>query len=165
MRQIIIFILASTLSGLAIAAQPVGVNLDRKIAHLSIISNSSNRVDVTVRLIKPLKTFPYNYAYTWGGDESTSPKRIIQSMNIKSGSNLVQAPLSSYADLGNPTRMWLMATEIGFRLIIKGGDASGSYTATLEFSKNEIVRRKVTSGEFPDNVWEETSFSFNHLNN
>ena len=75
-------------------------------------------------------------------------------------------PLSAYADLGNPTEVYLKKLPShGFRLILQGGDAAGSYRAILDFKEDEIFHRKVVSGEFPKEVWEETVFSFNHLNN
>jgi seryl-tRNA synthetase len=45
------------------------------------------------------------------------------------------------------------------------GLAAGLYDSMLDFKKVEISRRRVVSSEFPKEVWDETTFSFNHLNN
>lgn len=54
----------------------------------------------------------------------------------------------------------LEKAERGFKLTISGGDAATSYRAVLVFDYEHIQRRKVTHGEFPDEVWEETVYSF-----
>ena len=43
-------------------------------------------------------------------------------------------------------------------LKIEGGDAADSYRAYLVFSRGALVRRRVESGEFPNNFYEETRY-------
>jgi hypothetical protein len=98
----------------------------------------------------------------WGADEVTRPKEIIKYIRVSSGAEKAHVPLSAYADLGDPRLASLSATGRGFSIKIKGGDAAGAYEVTLEFEDNTIVRRHVASGEFPDQAWEETVYTFNN---
>lgn len=136
------------------------------VAKASMELEASDLVTVTVETIEPPNGYMYSKAYMWGGDEASPPKKIIKVITILRKGESFFIPLSAYADLGNPMEISLKKLSAHkFRLIIAGGDAAGSYNAMLDFNKNEIFRRKVVSGEFPKEVWEETKFSFNHLNN
>lgn len=104
----------------------------------------------------------------WGGDEEnlSLPKKIIHSVTVVKNKQKIFIPLSAYSDLGDPNYIELKPLSgKKFQLIITGSDAAGSYKATLEFENNEIWKRRIVSGEFPDDVWEETKYKFNHLNN
>jgi len=132
-------------------------------AHLTL---NSELVDVSVNTIALPSNYAYRNAYTWGGDETSPPKRMISAITILKDGHIIYVPLSAFVDLGDPTRISLQKLPMsGFRLSIRGGDAAGSYSATLDFRKDEILRRRVESGEFPKEVWESTTFSFNHLAN
>ena len=141
-------------------------NFEEGVAKASMVLGASDLVSVSVETIESPKGHVYSKAYMWGGDETSPPKRIIKAITVLRNGQIFFIPLSAYADLGNPREISLeKLPKHGFRLILSGGDAAGSYNAMLDFKKNEISRRKVTSGEFPKEVWEETVFSFNHLNN
>jgi len=136
------------------------------VAKVSMALGSSEMVSVSIEIIEPQNSYVYSKAYMWGGDETSPPKKIIKALTVLRNSQMVFIPLSAYADLGDPRKISLEKLPArGFRLIISGGDAAGSYSAALDFKNNEVSRRKVVSGEFPQDVWEETTFSFNHLNN
>ena len=140
--------------------------LERGVAKASTALGPSDVVTATVEAIEPPNDYVYNKAYLWGGDEASPPKTIIKAITVVRNGVVVFIPLSAYADLGDPISISLLKRPAhGFRLIISGGDGGGSYRATLDFKTNEIARRKVVSGEFPKDAWEETTYAFNHLNN
>lgn len=144
----------------------VDINFEQSIAKASVVLSASDLVSVSVETIEPPDGYAYSKAYMWGGDETSPPKKIIKSITVLRNDQIIFIPLSAYADLGNPRKIILeKLPSHGFRLIIRGGDAAGSYSAMLDFNKNEISHRKVVSNEFPKEVWEVTTFSFNHLNN
>lgn len=153
------FILVESVSAL-------DVNFEKDIATANLVLGPADSVSVSVETIEPPYEFPYSKSYTWGGDDMTSPKRIIKKVTVLRNGQSLFIPLSAYADLGNLRKISLLKiSSRGFRLTISGGDAAGSYDAMLDFKKDAISRRRVVSGEFPKEVWEETTFSFNHLNN
>lgn len=136
------------------------------VTEVSINAGTSDSVIVSVMTVKTPKNYVYERAFMWGGSEMTSPKRIIETINVVKNKQRFFIPLSTYVDLGNPRHVSLDALPAHrFRLVIVGGDAASSYIATLDFKSDEISHRKVVSGEFPKEVWEETDYSFNHLNN
>ncbi|WP_338525226.1 hypothetical protein NUH87_06175 [Pseudomonas batumici] len=141
-------------------------SFEKGVAKASIVLGISDVVNASVETIVLPNDYAYSKAYTWGGDETSPPKRIIKTITISRNGQAFFIPLSTYADLANPRNLLLEKLPAhGFRLIINGGDAAGSYSAMLDFKKNEIFRRKVVSGEFPKEAWEETTFAFNHLSN
>lgn len=143
-----------------------GTNFENGVAKASIAFGAADLVSVSVETIDTPNGYVYSKAYMWGGDETSPPKRIIKAITVLRNGQTFFIPLSAYADLGNPRKISLdKLPSHGFRLVISGGDAAGSYSAILNFKKDEISRRKIVSGEFPKEVWEETTFSFNHLNN
>jgi hypothetical protein len=154
---------------LSFSVQPsfaVDTTFEEGVAKVSMALGASDLVSVAVETIEPPSDYAYRKAYMWGGDETSPPKKIIKAIAALRNGQAVFVPLSAYADLGNPRKLSLEKLPAnGFRLIVSGGDAAGSYKAMLDFKKNEISRRKVVSGEFPKEVWEETTFSFNHLKN
>jgi hypothetical protein len=122
------------------------------------------RADVVV--VETPRNYLYRGAFGWGGDESTPPRRVIAAINVSVNDRKLFIPLSSFVDLGDPRQVSLRPLENNeFTLRIVGGDAAGSYQASLEFTTKAIVSRKVTSGEFPTDVWEEDRYSFNKLRN
>lgn len=141
-------------------------HIERIVLKASLAVTTSDLVNVSIETIEPSKNYIFSQAYMWGGDETSPPKTIIRAITVLRNGQSIFVPLSAYADLGKPTILTLAKLSgHGFRLTITGGDAAGSYRALLDFKNSEISRRKVVSGEFPKEVWEETTYSFNHLNN
>jgi hypothetical protein len=123
--------------------------------------------DGTLIKIKVLRgsissNFPYKGALMWGegGDINILPKTVILTIDIKLGQEKIFIPLSAYSDLGAPKQVSLVKELHSIKLIIRGSDAGGSYKAILVFENGYIIRRKVMHMEFPDEVWEETVYSF-----
>lgn len=166
MNKLFPFVLIFLLSLFTESALALDTSFESGVAKASLALATSDSVSVQVETIEPPSDFTYRNAYTWGGDETTPPKRIIKAITVLRNGESLFIPLSVYADLGSPRKISLLKLPSkGFRLTISGGDAAGSYDAMLDFKKNEIFRKRVVSAEFPKEVWEETIFSFNHLNN
>lgn len=145
-----LFLLALLVALSVESALALDANFVEGKAKTSIALGTADLVSVSVGTIQPPNGYAYAKAYMWGGDETSPPKRIITSITVLGNGQPMFVPLSAYADLGSPRRISLeRLPERGFRLIVHGGDAAGSYTAMLDFNGNEISRRKVVSGEFP----------------
>lgn len=159
---VLIFILYPCIS-FSLDADAIGY-----VTKISINVDTSDAVNVSVMVTETPKEYLHDKASMWGGDEGnlSLPKKIIRSIDIIKNKQKIFIPFSAYADLGDPEHVALESLSARrFRLIITGSDAGGSYRATLEFKNNEIFSRKVVSGEFPQDAWEETRYKFNHLNN
>lgn len=143
-----------------------GAEFVQGVARLSGQLKNGTTVKIEIRTMKLTPQYPYAHAFVWGGDfESRSevimPKNVIAAIDIQIGDEKMIVPLSAYSDLGNPYQASFEKTDRGFRLIIAGrGGTSTPYTAVLEFNNENIQRRKVTLDIFPDEVWQETEYSF-----
>jgi hypothetical protein len=107
--------------------------------------------------------FPYVSSvsgYLWAGWGASFhwPRTVITSLRVSIRSQPVYIPMSAFCDLGNPHRMVLRATAKGFQVSIDGSDAGDSFEAVLEFEGTTLKRRKVHLNEFPDEMWEETTY-------
>jgi hypothetical protein len=137
-----------------------GAEFIKDVIKLSDSLTDGTPVKIEVRKVKISSRYPYPHAFIWGGDELDMPKTVITALDILSGTEKIYVPLSAYSDLGDPNQVSLERTQKGFQIIIQGGEAASSYKAVLVFNHENIKRRKVIHGEFPDEVWEETTYSF-----
>ena len=104
-------------------------------------------------------------SWIWGSEQEC-PKWSIRRLEVKAKEK-VFIPISAFADLANVTSLKTEPFGSGFRVRIMGGDAATAYEAVLEFDgprkaddQPVLRKRTVRSGEFPDQVWEETTYSF-----
>lgn len=136
------------------------------IVELSDRLTDGTPIKVKVQKMNLSPDYPYKHAFMWGGDmrgegEVLMPKTAISAMDVRIGKEKILVPLSAYSDLGNPYQVSLEKADRRFKLIIAGrGGTATSYKAVLEFDDENIQRRKVTLSVFPDEVWEETVYSF-----
>lgn len=97
----------------------------------------------------------------WWGAELSPPKTIIKSFTVRLGDNESWVRFSAYSDLVNITDADLNISDEGFNISINGGETSTHYKATIYFDNDGfLLKRKVYSPSFPDEVWEETEYSF-----
>jgi hypothetical protein len=96
----------------------------------------------------------------WWGTDSTSPNEVVSDLRVTVAGEEVAIPFSAFSDLAEPRVIRVADTATGFSLEIEGSDAAGAYHATLQFVGNKIARRRVASGEFPDERWDEFVYSF-----
>lgn len=105
-------------------------------------------------------------SWMWGADQEC-PHQAITSLRVEWGRQKLFLPVSAYADLAGARWIEVNPDKQGFSIRIAGGDAATSYRAVLEFGGDPtretgaLRRREVRSGEFPDDAWEETRYSFN----
>ena len=137
-----------------------GVDFSKGSVRLTNHLTDGSLVEVVVQKENLGTQYPYRHAFIWGGDESLMPKTVITALRIEIGTNSIVTPLSAYSNLGDPRLVSLEKMQSGFKIIIVGGDAAGSYEAVLLYSMDHILNRKVVHGEFPSEVWEETVCSF-----
>jgi hypothetical protein len=129
-------------------------------AELTTSSKAGTSVRVVIQKITIASDYPFKSGFNWGGGDTELPKTLVSSVQVWIGNEKIFVPLSAYSDLGNPRTASLKKTRKGFEIKIGGGDAAGAYSASLLIENSSIRRRKVVSGEFPDQVWEETIYSF-----
>lgn len=144
----------------------IGAEFSQGIAKLSGNLKDGTPVKIEVRKGKLMPQYPYKGAFMWGGDmrsetEVIMPKTFVTAMDVRIGNKKSIVPLSAYSDLGNPYQISYERTESGFKLIIEGRGGTGtSYKAVLDFIGLDIRHRKVILAIFPDEVWQETTYSF-----
>lgn len=128
-------------------------------AHLQWSRTQS--VTATVATEPMPRDYLYRHRTMWGGHRGDSARRIITRIAVHIGSTSQYIPLSAYADLGDPAQVYLEPISDGrFRLVIHGSDAGGAYTAFFYFKQGDLDHRRVVSGEFPSQVWEDTHYGF-----
>lgn len=103
---------------------------------------------------------PFRVPGSWWGTEDSLPRTIISELSVTVDGRPTFVPLSSYADLADPREVQIQEQPSGFDVVISGSDAAGSYSAVLTFEDNALRQRLVRSGEFPDQRWEKTTYSF-----
>jgi len=120
------------------------------------------RVEVVVR-VDTLSDTSERRGQVWGMDDLALAMRrttVVGALGVRvAGAELV-VPLSSYADLGNPTRIRFRTYPKGFLFAIEGGDTTigHGYEASVFVEDGAIVRRRVVSTVFPQDAWEESRY-------
>src|SRR6266516_570489 len=97
---------------------------------------------------------------TYWGSPTAQPRMVVSSLTARWGDGKIEVPLSAYSDLAEVWRVRLFKAARWIVCEVSGGDAMGAYVARLMFSRSRLVRRRVWSGEFPDEWWEETRYNF-----
>lgn len=115
------------------------------------VITASCRVGLTSRSLREFKGF-------WGV-ESGGPAISITSLTITVAKDTLDIPFTAWADLGYPESMWLSFGTGADTLSVRGGSTSTGYTARMIIEDRRLVKRRVELGEFPDEVWQETSYS------
>lgn len=135
------------------------------VARIEGCIKGNDLVKIIIGTTKYSPNYPYQDGFMWGADEYEKPRFLISNIKILIGNRKVFVPLSAYCDLANPNNVVLKTNQNSFNLIIYGGDAGSSYMAELLFENSHIKYRKISHGEFPDEVWEKTEYHFNTLDN
>lgn len=141
-------------------------------AHLQGISPNSDKelsstlgpVNVKVLVSSYPNSQPCKASSSWRwGAENACPKTFISALEITAGGKALFVPLSAFVDLGNPraVQIYLRKGKGSFAVVLTGGDAATSYSATLEFQSDHLNIREVHHGEFPSEAWERTHYKFN----
>jgi hypothetical protein len=95
----------------------------------------------------------------WYGAELSPPKEVVQRCEVRYRGRRIPIGRGAYCDLSEINSVYFYKNRRGEMVLkIEGGDAAGSYRAYLVFSRGALVRRRVESGEFPNNFYEETRY-------
>jgi len=113
-------------------------------------------VSLTVRNATPCELARSDYWGTAGG----TPRTVVTRMLVTMGGDTVFVPFGAYGDLSEPLTVAVACSIGDFTITVVGGDAAGSYSATFVVSGLILKKRRVASLESPDDVWEETTYSW-----
>jgi hypothetical protein len=94
---------------------------------------------------------------SWWGIDGGFPKSVCTRFEVRIGAKRIELPRKLYTDLAQLKRVEIAEEEGQAVLIVRGGDAAGSFEARFRFTQFE-VERVVRGGEFPDSVWERTLY-------
>lgn len=100
----------------------------------------------------------------WGAadDAKAQDRWIVEKISVAHDGAMIYVPLSAYADLASPRNIHVSRTNSMIHIVVKGGDASASYTATIAFEGEAVVSRKVVDGE-NDKDYEVSQYFFTPL--
>lgn len=97
----------------------------------------------------------------WWGAELSPPKTFIKKLTVRFDDNESWVRFSAYSDLVNINSVDLDVMDKGFSIIFDGGETATHYKAIIYFdNEGFLLGRKVYSPSFPNEVWEETKYSF-----
>jgi hypothetical protein len=90
---------------------------------------------------------------------NSRPKWVVYKLEVRYRNRVVPIGRGAYADLSEVNQILFFKNRRGeIVLKIEGGDAADSYNAFLVFREGALIRRRVESGEFPRNFYEETQY-------
>jgi len=119
-------------------------------------TDSEVRVFLSVR--KPTQCELSRPEY-WGAPDS-KPRAIVSGLVVTVGGDSVSTPYSAYGDLSDPAFISVACRDADFTITIRGGDAAGAYVARVQVKGMRVNKRRVESGVFPREVWEETTYAY-----
>ena len=135
--------------------------MDSSKVHLGVTTlnvawgdDANVRVSMTVRKAGQCALSRSDY---WGTD-GDAPKTVITRMLVTVGGDEATVPFRAYGDLGEPSSV-TATCDSEITITVLGGDAAGRYSATFFLSGMVLKKRRVESRTFPDEVWEEASYS------
>jgi hypothetical protein len=125
----------------------------------SSASGDGSRIQIELETVSAHAS-PYRNAEPWGAAEDTSAW-IVAALVITLNDKALYVPMSAYSSLANVQALETRTTEQAFEIVLTGGAEHFSYTAVLTFDNAGVLKKQRTfSGEFPDELWEETAYSF-----
>ncbi|MFO1341199.1 MAG: hypothetical protein U1F53_23745 [Burkholderiaceae bacterium] len=91
----------------------------------------------------------------WG----KAPCSLVEDLALRVGKSQIYVPRSAFGGLANVRQAELTTPSPGrFRLLLRGGDASESYIAIIDFDKDRVMKRQISSALSPRDVLEETVY-------
>jgi hypothetical protein len=133
---------------------------NRLTSKIQINEREFGEINIKKRSLENREKYKKQQVLFWGGDEVYIPREIIDSIVIKRKGEGIFLPFSAFSDLGDPRDISFKYIKNNFLIIIHGGDAAGSYQATLTLKNGRLIKKRVVSNEFPDQVWTESKYSF-----
>ena len=140
-------------------------------ARVSLAEGTSFKKDEVLRngakvsvLVSASEYVAGNFMYSaplWWGTELSPPRTFIKKLIVWVGENKSWVRFSAYSDLVNINSIDLNIVDKGFNIAIDGGETASHYKAVIYFdNEGFLLSRKVYSPSFPDEVWEESKYSF-----
>jgi hypothetical protein len=136
------------------ASDPRQIRADGHVIGVSVVA----RLGSGLRCASP-------ESWHWGAEDEC-PRSLLAGLDVRWRKHALFTPRSAFADLAQVRRLEVVSRETGFDVRIEGGDAAVGYVALLEYRRHsrgsdmQIARRIVRHSEFPEEVWEETKYSF-----
>ena len=95
----------------------------------------------------------------WGCDEPTKkPLERFGSVKVTYGKETFPLATSAYSDLFWMHEVRIRKAKEYVVVWMNGGDADSGYECEWFFKKGQLLKRRVSSSEFPENFWEETKY-------
>ena len=89
---------------------------------------------------------------------SRFPCSLVDNVKIFVNKKEIFVPRSVFADLADLNSGDIKKSKKGMILAFTGGDASEAYFVEVTFNTQQVLMRKLSSAEFPNNVWEKTIY-------
>lgn len=89
----------------------------------------------------------------WWGSDGHPPKERVAGIAIAIAGRTVQLPAAVWNDIGDVTRGRLLIDDGRMQLatlLLRGGDAAGSFEAAIELRHDGSMERRIWPGEFPE---------------
>jgi len=118
---------------------------------------SGTKYDVVIQETAYKKTLsePEDDGSMWGIDGGY-PTDVVKTFTVKLNGNNIVIRKKFYSDICNISSAEVREEGTATLLVIKGGDAAGSFNAIYRFKQGDLVERVVRMGEMPDDIWEKT---------
>jgi hypothetical protein len=104
---------------------------------------------------RPSLQLPEDDCGMWGVD-CGDPDYSVESLTLKLNDQKVHFPHKFVADLGHVSFVEIKDVNGGVKILVRGGDASGSYDAEFLVRKHRLVERIVCHGEMGEELSEKT---------
>jgi hypothetical protein len=104
---------------------------------------------------RPSLQLPEDDCGMWGVD-CGDPNYSVESLTLKLNGKNVHFPHKFVADLGHVSFVEIKDVKGGVKILLRGGDASGSYDAEFLVRKHRLVERIVCHGEMGEELSENT---------
>lgn len=101
----------------------------------------------------------------WGGGFDQRHYRVLSRITGTHKGKPLFIPPSAYAGIAVVDETGVSLTKGGCILTLSGADAGSAYTMKLYLHGNRVTQRIVRLGEFPDDIWEKTTYYFNPPDN
>lgn len=123
--------------------------LDRKVVQIKITTHEVN-------IGKASDGWPEkrNNSCTY----SRYPCSLVDDIEISVNGKIIFVPRSVFTDISDLNTMVFSTKGKLFTLILKGGDASESYTVEITFDKNRVLKRRCFDAFDPNEVVQETNY-------
>lgn len=143
-----------------VGVSPKGSRITKKIRNPNVktFRAGGSKIGYTVMIEEVKMVIPDDsYEQWWGTDDAGTCFRVNKLRVFKGKSEFV-VPRSAYPDLTAVDSLTVIKTKRGCEIQISGGDASTSYDAVISVHGEDVTKRVVRAGEFPDNWFETTIY-------